>query len=318
MRREFVQLAHRLGDRDKVGGAFVSPKLDGVRALWDGGATRGLPVSLVPWANTERDVGEKVSTGLWSRLGKVIPAPDWWLDGLPVEVALDGELWMSYGVGLEEVMAVKRIEDRSVWSEVRYMVFDRPSLGFLGEGEIVYDARTRKRWAGTTMGQSGFVESGMPFSRRRGLLQPLSGVGGVLGVVEYTQLAKDENGARGELERLLERELDRGGEGLMVRAPGDLWLPQRRRGLLKVKPTLEGVGVVVNHTPGEGKLAGLMGAVVVEWMGKTLRVSGFTDAERKWDVVERKWPVGGKIEFKFTSLTSAGVPREARYDRGEE
>ena len=45
MNREFVQLA-QVYDPKKHGiaGWFVSEKLDGMRCLWDGGITRGLPV----------------------------------------------------------------------------------------------------------------------------------------------------------------------------------------------------------------------------------------------------------------------------------
>ncbi|PWN51490.1 hypothetical protein IE53DRAFT_378908 [Violaceomyces palustris] len=53
-------------------GWWVSEKLDGVRAFWDG----------------ER---------LWSRQQLEWNAPSWWKDRLPKDITLDGELWMARG-----------------------------------------------------------------------------------------------------------------------------------------------------------------------------------------------------------------------------
>jgi hypothetical protein len=67
------------------------------------GLTRGLPTEQVPWASViDPKTGEKkakikpVSTGLWSRYGNPIMAPDWWLNQLPC-CPLDGELWAGRG-----------------------------------------------------------------------------------------------------------------------------------------------------------------------------------------------------------------------------
>ena len=74
--REFLQLCEYFDPkRDEVFGWYVSEKFDGMRALWDGGITRGHVASDVPWGTESH----RLSTGLWSRYGKVISAPDWWL-----------------------------------------------------------------------------------------------------------------------------------------------------------------------------------------------------------------------------------------------
>ena len=83
--REFLQLADSLDTKKhKIGGFYVSEKLDGTRAFWDGGITRGLPTASVPWASVaDPKTGDRkakikpVSTGLWSRYGNPIMAPDW-------------------------------------------------------------------------------------------------------------------------------------------------------------------------------------------------------------------------------------------------
>lgn len=80
---------------------WVSEKLDGVRARWDG-------------------------CRLISRGGELIHAPEWFLADLP-KVALDGELWMGRGRFEETVSAVRRHQpDEAAWREVRLMVFDLP------------------------------------------------------------------------------------------------------------------------------------------------------------------------------------------------
>jgi len=95
-------------DRDLTGW-FISEKLDGVRALWDG-------------------------TNLFSRLGKMIPVPLEITRTLPRDVHLDGELWLGYDT-FEELNTVLRQFRRQamdqeklleLWKDVKFCVFDAP------------------------------------------------------------------------------------------------------------------------------------------------------------------------------------------------
>ncbi|MGO9107157.1 MAG: hypothetical protein ACLQDH_13660, partial [Dissulfurispiraceae bacterium] len=103
-KREFLQLAdHYDPFKSNVAGWYISEKLDGTRCFWDGGLSRGLPPESVPWASvTDPKTGERkakikpIATGLWSRYGNPIMAPDWWLNRLPA-CPLDGELWAGRG-----------------------------------------------------------------------------------------------------------------------------------------------------------------------------------------------------------------------------
>ena len=83
-------------------GWWMSEKLDGVRAYWDG-------------------------KNFISRLGNVFHAPDWFKDGLPKE-PLDGELWMGRGNFQLLVGTVKRHIPNENWKRVEYVVFDAPRL----------------------------------------------------------------------------------------------------------------------------------------------------------------------------------------------
>lgn len=83
------------------GAYWVSEKLDGVRAFWDGQALR-------------------------FRSGLPIAAPDWFTAALP-KTALDGELWLGRGRFDELSGTVRRQAPVDAdWRTVNYMVFDLP------------------------------------------------------------------------------------------------------------------------------------------------------------------------------------------------
>jgi DNA ligase-1 len=97
-----------------------------------------------------------------------------------------------------------------------------------------------------------------------------------------------------------------GGEGLMLRQPGSLYVSGRSPTLLKVKTFHDAEGKVVEHLPGKGRHQGRLGAVVVELPnGLTFAVgSGFSDAER-----QSPPPVGSAITYRYQEMTDRGVPR---------
>ena len=94
-------LAERYEGKVDVSQYWVSEKLDGVRAYWDGRQLR-------------------------FRSGNAVPAPDWFVKALPGQ-ALDGELWMGRGT-FEELVGIVRKQpaDDRAWQRVRYMIFELP------------------------------------------------------------------------------------------------------------------------------------------------------------------------------------------------
>ena len=96
-----AMLAERYHEGIDPGAYWVSEKLDGVRALWDGKQLR-------------------------FRSGQAVAAPDWFLAGLPQQ-ALDGELWIGRR-RFEELVGVVRMQvpDDTGWRRVSYMIFDLP------------------------------------------------------------------------------------------------------------------------------------------------------------------------------------------------
>lgn len=80
---------------------WVSEKLDGARALWDGQSLR-------------------------FRSGRTVPAPAWFVAALPAR-PLDGELWLGRGSFARLSGIVRRAEpDDAEWRQVRYMIFELP------------------------------------------------------------------------------------------------------------------------------------------------------------------------------------------------
>ena len=98
-----VMLAYNYDPQEhKCKGWLMSEKLDGVRCYWNGKA-------------------------LYTRNGNEIFAPDEWVNSLPKDVALDGELWSGRDQFQSIVSTVKRHDpDPKKWSEIKYMIFDAP------------------------------------------------------------------------------------------------------------------------------------------------------------------------------------------------
>jgi hypothetical protein len=326
---------------------IAGPKLDVMRALWDGGVTAGMDVKDVPWANVERDKKTKISTGLWSRLGKPIPAHPDFLCRLPQGVMLDGELYLGKN-SLEDTMAVKcETPEWSLWKDVTYQVFDTPTLAFFDDGDVVFDAKTRRQVNFLDMSNSLRWAAARTWNyavRMTWIEQHLTPSSSLI-LVPWHRLDGHEQKARDELYEAFTRYVGEGGEGLMVRLPTDLWVPKRTSTLLKYKPKIEDVAEVTGYLAGEtgvtGRLNGMMGSIEVRWCGHVFTLSGFTDSERVLsgkigDLQASQWaynnpgqrlpssysnpnfPLKSFIPFKYTSLTKAGVPREARYDRPQE
>lgn len=99
-----LMLANVYHDDIVLADYWVSEKLDGVRAYWD---------------------GEKLRT----RGGKRIVAPAWFTAGWPSDT-LDGELWVARGQFSQVVAIIRQatVSDER-WHAVKFMVFDLPGHG---------------------------------------------------------------------------------------------------------------------------------------------------------------------------------------------
>ena len=95
-------LANRWSEDCDPAGWWLSEKLDGVRAYWDG-------------------------RQFLSRLGNPYHAPSWFTAGLP-PIPLDGELWLDRKAFQRTISIVRRHDDTPQWREINYVVFDAPGV----------------------------------------------------------------------------------------------------------------------------------------------------------------------------------------------
>lgn len=227
-------------------GYWLSEKLDGVRAYFDG-------------------------SHFYSRNGNRFDAPEWFRRGLPT-VPLDGELWIGRKQFQRTVSIVRRNGAAELWTGVRYVIFDAPTLLQPFEERI----QTVKELIQT---------------RRPPFAQVLSHL-----------VCQD----REHLSEELMRVETLGGEGLMMRQPHSLYVRGRSDTLLKVKTFQDCEAVVVGHESGHGRHRGRLGALTVELTsGVRCQVgTGFTDAQR-----ERPPRIGTVVKLKYQELTDDGVPR---------
>ncbi len=96
-------LAHSWENDVDLSGWWMSEKLDGVRAYWDG-------------------------RRFWSRQGNEFLAPPFFTEGLP-DFPLDGELWLGRKKFQRCVSIVRRQDRGAEWKQLTYVVFDAPAHG---------------------------------------------------------------------------------------------------------------------------------------------------------------------------------------------
>ena len=240
------------GDID-VAEYWVSEKLDGVRARWDGSA-------------------------LLSRNGNRFNAPAWFVAAFP-PTPLDGELWMGRGT-FETVSGLVRRTRPSAddWRRVRFMVFDLPA------DPADFSGRLRRL-------RAIFAEIESPY----------------VALIHQFRLTSHD-----ALMAELDRVVSAGGEGLMLHRGSARYRAGRTNDLLKVRRYEDAEAVVVDHLPGRGRYAGMLGALLVEMPdGRRFRLgAGFSDEERR-----RPPPIGATVTYRHHGTTRNGIPRFASFLR---
>lgn len=216
---------------------------------------------------------------LMTRGGEQVRAPAWFTDGWP-STPLDGELWAGRGRFAQTVSTVRSQQpDDRAWRDIHFMVFDLPAS----------------------------VE---PFDRRKDALDvAVRAIGKpwVQAIVQYRVKSP------GELQAMLDRVVRAGGEGVVLHRGASLYRAERNDDLLKLKPYDDAEARVVAHLPGEGRFAGMLGALLVEMPdGRRFRIgSGLTQAQRRAPP-----PLGTWITYRYNGVNQrSGLPRFARFLR---
>jgi len=328
LNREFLMLA-KVYSNQRIGGWYASEKLDGMRAFWDGGATRGMPKVDVPWANLAKDerlVAPEVCTGLWSRYGNVIHAPDDWLDKMPVNVLMDGELYLGPGKFQETMSIVKRLNPSSNdWESVAFKCFDLPAPQVVFQRGRINNPQFKEKQIDEEACLKLFKQK---YTRLLKTPDVISRLSKEFNSFYHPQTQISHHDPQGHVFDLMMKVLEKGGEGLVLREPDLFWIPKRNDSLLKVKPSEDSEAIVTGYVWGKGKYENMLGCLIVKWRDKVFELSGFTDAERTLkgvfpakagevatDVISDYFPIGTKVTFKYRELSNDGIPKEARYYR---
>lgn len=142
-----LTLANIYRDHSSVADYWVSEKLDGVRAYWNG-------------------------TRLVTRNGNAIAAPPWFIAGFPPQ-PLDGELWAGRGrFQFVTSTVLDSNPDTAQWRQIRFMVFDLHREG------AIFDERVMQMRALLQVHESPYIEIVRQYrlKDRAGLLRELTAV----------------------------------------------------------------------------------------------------------------------------------------------
>ena len=212
------------------------------------------------------------------RSGRLIAAPAWFTARLP-EQPLDGELWLGRGQfdALSGLVRHQQADD-AAWRAVQYQVFELPAAG----GVFADRATTLQM-----------------LCRRTGFA--------ALQALPQTPVAGMD-----ALQRRLDAVVAAGGEGLVLHRADAPQATGRTGWLFKHKPLHDAEALVLAHLPGQGRLAGQLGALQVRTdNGVGLAIgTGLSDADRAQPPA-----VGSRITFTHRGFTAGGVPRFAIYLR---
>ncbi len=231
---------------------YVSEKLDGIRAYWNG-------------------------HNLISRNGNIFSSPEWFTKQFP-NIPLDGELWLAKGQFEQTLSIVSKQHPHDGWRNLKYMIFDLPKSSVNFAGRVIQM-------------QTLVASSASPY----------------LAMIKQQQLSELQ-----QLNELMETVIAAGGEGLMLHKQSAFYQSGRNDNILKLKSFDDAEAVVIDHTVGKGKFAGMLGAVVVKTnRGEIFKVgSGFTELQRK-----NPPAIGSVITYKYWGLTVTGKPRFATFLR---
>jgi DNA polymerase/3'-5' exonuclease PolX len=268
-----------LGINNPPTGWWVSEKLDGIRAIWDG----------------EKFLSRNSSTGLGSKVFSYVP--DFIKNVMPKGVALDGEIWLGRNK-FNEVSSIsnwipggkfKKEEIDSKWRKVKYKVFDVPNSTYSYEERmkildllVLNNFNCCKKYDMET-----FIEK-----------------------VENVKIKSPEH-----LQEIYHSLTKDGAEGVMLRAPNSPYELKRSQYLLKFKIKDDAEGIVLERLPGTGRLVGMLGSLKIELIKDSKKTgiitnvgTGFSDEERTNVISSPNFiPVGSIISFSYMELTEDSV-----------
>jgi ATP-dependent DNA ligase len=304
----------------------------------------------IPFANLDKKV-KPVASGLWTKYGNVIVAPDWFLNQLP-PFPLDGELWAGRG-NFQKVSSICRKDkaDEKEWKIIEFPVFDSPSLPALFSDRVLKNKNFSKTlsqnliesWVKqldeSRLAEYVSVPPDARFEEVLVFLQENLEVEGRIYLHRHVKLSEDAEQAEKHLKKLFDVAVKAGAEGMVVRSPRAIWSPEKVHTVLKYKAQEDAEGIVRGFVSGEktdkgSKLLGMIGSLILDFDGKRVDCSGLTNDERQFATREmaafaaanpgkdmppaffgKHFRPGQQITFTFHELTKAGIPENPRYYR---
>lgn len=226
------------------------------------------------WLMTEEVAGLRcLWTGqeLIQSSGNVLPAPMFFIQGLPIDTKIDVVLVVGKGDG-KKTVTLTRKGDGEIWKETKLVVLDLPGL-------------------------------------RKPLEERVTCVGDLVTVLQLPHLVTPNYELCRDIDHLqetLRTVLLKGGQGLTLRQPGSFYENKRSKSFLSVRPTLTGEATVHNYEPGRGRLEGLVAALVVKAeSGLEFRIQ----AGLPEDLRRNPPALGSKVRFQYQEHSASGAPK---------
>ena len=280
-------------------GWIMSEKLDGMRCIWCKG-------------------------GLYSRKGIRLHAPAKFtaaLERLSSDVVLDGELhwghlpgkaFADYKTFFQSVGKASTVQHQ--WNELMFCVFDCPSAkgGIRKRLEVARDVLS----GGSSSGAGASSSSASSASSSSSSSASVSGRYAVVLPVETCR-------GKSHLQTFVDRIMERGGEGCMLRHPDAEHKSGRTADLLKVKPYLDAeckvVGLRFGRLSGgtlDSKLMSVLNCILLDENGDSTGTpftieNGFSMTERQG--AAKLFPLGTVVTFKYQSMMDCGTGPQPRH-----
>jgi len=246
----------------------------------------GLDVS--GWVMSEKLDGVRAywdGKQLMSRQGNLFTPPSWFIEDFP-SFELDGELWLGRERFSETISIVNTSIPDERWKEITYNIFEVPNQ----KGSLFNRLDILNRY---------LTNHANPFIK----------------IISQIKVVSNAH-----LQSELERIIDLGGEGVVVRNPEVLYQAGRLESALKVKQKQDAECIVKGYTDGKGKYQDKVGAIVCELIDSQVeRLFPELLAQHKpsikigsglSDNLRANPPkIGSVITFQYMGLTQKGLPR---------
>lgn len=270
-------------------GWWVSEKLDGIRAIWDG----------------EKFLSRASASGLGSKVYSYVP--NFFTNLMPKGVALDGEIWMGRGMfnnmsSISNWIPGKKFTKEqidAIWAgtsgmpPIKYKVFDIPN------SSLPFEERMKEL--------DKIILNVFNCCRQKNTICPIE-------KVESIKVKTPE-----QLQEIYYKLTKDGAEGVMLRAPNSPYETKRSQYLLKYKIKEDAEGIVIDRISGTGRLQGLLGSLKVELIKNGERTgiftnigTGFSDEQRTNNSKDPNYiPIDTIVSFSYMELTEDSVRHPA-------